>query len=366
MKQRLIRQTEHWLFRRARTSGTRSYRALVFFVIIVSMPGYSAVSDEACLREFTPIIEKLDVAAMSKAFNNRPINDVCSRAMHHQIHLDFTNEVAERAQRILQNSESPERASDWLDQFASVELGLSLAKSWQVNFVRGEIATAKGDKREAAEQFEVAYARSLDTSTHMNQAVRSASMEQQEYLYLRANEARHLYGDLSGAISRSGESSVATMATRGAVQQQASPLPIEFETDSAVITQIGINNVKLIVAYIRKHDIKEFEVIGHTDWRGESDYNQKLSVKRAQAAAEAIQNQYRKSQDGALQITVQGRGEDCPRIISQLDQYSVEDAAALYRRVSLGWSRKGTSGLLECDDFGIKSEQDAKSRLSTN
>ena len=328
----------------------------VFLFVAASMPVHSAVSDEACLQEFKPIVERLDVAAMARAFNNRPDNDACSRSMRDEVHLDFTNDVAKRARQILSESNSPERAADWLNQFSSVELSLPLAKSWQVNFVRGEIASAAGEKREAAEQFDIAYRHSLGSSASVNQAIRPASDEEQEFLYLRASEARHLYGDLSDAISRSGESTAATMGTRGVVQRRASPLPIEFESDSAVIESTGIDNVTLIVAYIKRQNITEFEVIGHTDWHGTREYNLDLSLRRANAVADEIQNQYHEIDGGSLRIEVRGRGEDCPRIISQIDQYSADDAAALYRRVSLGWSGQSASTLSECDQNGIKSD----------
>jgi len=335
-------------------------------LIVVSTPVSAGLSDEVCRQRFSPIIESLDVAAMAMTFNDPATDEVCSPALRHEIHLNFTNEVANRAGQILQDDNGPRRASEWLDQFSAVELGLPLAKSWQVNYVRGEIAMVRGDKREAAEQLEIAYERSLGSSTHISQPVRPATTQQQQYLYLRANEARHLYGDLSGAISRSGEPAAATFGTRGIVQQPASPAPIQFKTESAVIEPEGMKNVSLIVAYIRRQNYKEFEIIGHTDWRGDTDYNQNLSVKRAEAVAEAIQNQYRGSNAGTLLISIRGRGEECARIVSQIDQYSIEEAAALYRRVSFAWPHQGVATLSECDSHGIKTEEEARNRLSKN
>ena len=104
-----------------------------------------------------------------------------------------------------------------------------------------------------------------------------------------------------------------------------------------------------MVAFIKAEDIQEIEVIGHTDWQGTPEYNSGLSKRRAEAVADEI----RRKMTRPLSISTRGLGEDCPRIISQADQYTEEQLARMYRRVAIAWPRAVNSQLDACDPNGI-------------
>jgi OOP family OmpA-OmpF porin len=58
---------------------------------------------------------------------------------------------------------------------------------------------------------------------------------------------------------------------------------VNFEFDSADLTDDSISSLDQAVAILRKHPDVRFEVGGHTDSMGKDDYNQGLSERRAQS-----------------------------------------------------------------------------------
>lgn len=81
---------------------------------------------------------------------------------------------------------------------------------------------------------------------------------------------------------------------------------IYYEYNSAEITPNSTAQLDLLVAYMKKYDDMRVELIAHTDARGQRDFNQKLSVKRAQAAKAYMVLQGVSD----FRIVATGRGED--------------------------------------------------------
>lgn len=82
---------------------------------------------------------------------------------------------------------------------------------------------------------------------------------------------------------------------------------LHFEYDSAVLAQTEAPMIAELAAIIDRAAPKSVTVIGHTDRRGDSDYNLDLSVRRAQAVLNALVEWH--GFDPAL-FQVVGRGEE--------------------------------------------------------
>jgi OOP family OmpA-OmpF porin len=99
----------------------------------------------------------------------------------------------------------------------------------------------------------------------------------------------------------------------------------EFAFDSAVLTpamKAVLDDLAYQIKESKGHEV--VTIIGHTDSTGPEDYNQKLSVRRAQAAADHLEAQ------GIDNITAIGRGEMEP-----VADNSTRDGRAMNRRIEV-------------------------------
>lgn len=314
----------------------------------------SAVSAELCQAHFNEVFRQQDLQVLSNAFNHRPQTDPCSERMLETIRADATRTVTHIARGLLETQNDPDAAARMIT--GESEASFRLSSIWQVNELRGDIAVARQDWREAASQFEAAYELSLGTLDGAMVKRDAAKPAIQKALYLKASEAMQLSGDFGKALSRSGDAS-GTFGTRG-IKPRKVPVPVEFDHDSAALTPKSLKQVDTIVAFLIKRQYRELEVIGHTDWHGSGEYNQALSERRARSLAAELQRVYLETTDTPLTISSRGLGESCPRVISDSSRFSREQLAALYRRVSLAWPGKagseGNSLFKDCDDNGIR------------
>lgn len=83
---------------------------------------------------------------------------------------------------------------------------------------------------------------------------------------------------------------------------------ILFDFDSAALRGEARQNLLNLAESLKKHDKTEILLIGHTDSMGADDYNQRLSERRAQAAASFLAN----AGVSPLRIKSIGRGEAEP------------------------------------------------------
>lgn len=98
------------------------------------------------------------------------------------------------------------------------------------------------------------------------------------------------------------------------VEPAAEPLPAAtlskgaFAHDSTELTPAAKSSLDPVVTYLEQRPDVNVDVIGYTDSTGSAEYNQKLSEKRAQAAADYLTaNGVEESR-----ISVQGKGEENP------------------------------------------------------
>ncbi len=104
------------------------------------------------------------------------------------------------------------------------------------------------------------------------------------------------------------------------------PNDLTFDTNSAVVAQAVRGDLLKVADSLVRYPDSTVQVIGHTDSDGEAQYNQDLSVRRANSVADLIQA-------GGVpfsRIVTLGRGEDAP-VASNL----TPDGKARNRRVEI-------------------------------
>jgi outer membrane protein OmpA-like peptidoglycan-associated protein len=123
---------------------------------------------------------------------------------------------------------------------------------------------------------------------------------------------------------------------RGA-EVEVVPLPINFVTGEATFTPVGEKAAAELADAVKQQNVHVVTLVGHTDPRGEHQYNVALSIRRAEALRAYLQ-----SHGISAQINVDGKGPDEPFDASLLGRsISQDEEYALDRRVE--WVRHSTS-----------------------
>ncbi|MDO5079868.1 OmpA family protein [Buchananella hordeovulneris] len=148
----------------------------------------------------------------------------------------------------------------------------------------------------------------------------------QEYLaQLKVNADRRLPVDLE-VFSEDTESQLG-LEVRGQEIKVQVPSDVLFDVDSAELSPEAAATLDQVAAQLSGIGGGQLTVTGHTDAVGDADYNQELSVQRAQAVYDYLAT---KTDAASYQATVEGRGASQPRN----EGTSPEDLAA-NRRVEL-------------------------------
>jgi outer membrane protein OmpA-like peptidoglycan-associated protein len=123
------------------------------------------------------------------------------------------------------------------------------------------------------------------------------------------------------------------------------PIPVNFVYDSTDLTKAGAAAAKELAEVVMQLELDNFTLIGHADPRGDANYNQKLSLARAQALAQTVKELIRGSPDNYLskhkmpEIATAGKGAAEPYDASFLTyRPSQEDIWQLDRRVEFQFS----------------------------
>lgn len=85
---------------------------------------------------------------------------------------------------------------------------------------------------------------------------------------------------------------------------------IYFEYDSAVLLKESRSILDAIVSYLKKHSQYELTIIGHTDLNGSDEYNDKLSLDRANSVRDYLVSKGISTQ----RLKTRGAGKKYPRI----------------------------------------------------
>jgi outer membrane protein OmpA-like peptidoglycan-associated protein len=113
---------------------------------------------------------------------------------------------------------------------------------------------------------------------------------------------------------------------------QSIPLPIRFETASAILSPLGEQAAKELLEALRQQAPEHVIIVGHTDERGGDAFNMTLSENRAKTVKKYLE------QNGiSAPIKIVAKGKSDPLKV-QLPDLSQEETWALHRRVE--WRRE--------------------------
>ncbi|CAN7724889.1 OmpA family protein [Bradyrhizobium sp. LjRoot220] len=111
------------------------------------------------------------------------------------------------------------------------------------------------------------------------------------------------------------------------------PIPIAFETATARFSANGEKAAKEFLLALQQQSPAQITLVGHTDERGEADYNMRLSDERVKVVAAFLK------QNGiTARITTIAKGKTEPFKPTDASQFSREDIWAMNRRVE--WKRQ--------------------------
>ena len=207
-------------------------------------------------------------------------------------------------------------------------------------------AVALGDVRFLQRKFAdaaAAYERALEDIKNPSKTPASPGEEIIKAIFARATEAKMLAAneEPGGTATYVGAAKDHRDGTLGGTMSAdirgfkptAIPIPIGFETASTRFTSVGEKAANELLLAIRQQEPSELTLVGHTDERGQADYNMRLSADRAKAVADFLQ------QNGVTaKITTAAKGKTDPLRLQDASGLSREDIWALNRRVV--WLRR--------------------------
>ena len=86
----------------------------------------------------------------------------------------------------------------------------------------------------------------------------------------------------------------------------ALPLSILYGVDQSTVPAGEMKKMKAIAKVMKDNPDYKFTIVGFADYTGSADYNQKLSVKRAEEAKKVLVNKYGIDPD---RLVVEGKGQ---------------------------------------------------------
>lgn len=211
---------------------------------------------------------------------------------------------------------------------AAMTAVLAYGRPWQALASLGDIAMEKRDYSAAAQRYQEALVEIADTQRTPQAPAADVLLG----LTKKAEQAG-LLSPTYVATPRSRDGSNAGLAAgeiRGIAIGVVS-FPVQFEFDSTNFTSAGSAAAADMAAILKnvKETVK-VRLVGHTDARGEADYNLSLSQRRAAALAA-----YLKAQGVTLSISTEGKGESAPYKPDDPTKYSEEELFQMDRRVEL-------------------------------
>ncbi len=228
-----------------------------------------------------------------------------------------------------------QESADYAEAEPILDQALAIATPWQVLAAAGDAARARRDFARAAERYQLAL-----------QDVILLSDPASAYWDLPPDEAT--VRDLRRKTDemRLVSSSFVSIPGRPACQIQSLGMwaaeivaPIRFVTDEVSFTEAGAEAADELYACLSSLDPAEIvsvTVIGHTDERGEAEYNRDLSNRRAQAVKAHLE-----SRGLQIPLKVEGRGESELFQPDSAVAYTQEELWQMSRRVEVDVVRTG-------------------------
>jgi outer membrane protein OmpA-like peptidoglycan-associated protein len=127
-----------------------------------------------------------------------------------------------------------------------------------------------------------------------------------------------------------------TRGVRG-VEVEAVTVPVQFVYDSDQMTELGRRYAEETAKLLAQQNKPRIRLVGHTDPKGGDEYNDRLSLRRAEAMRRyLVEHGY-----PADAIEVKGRGKRAPLVIENEASYSVEQIHQMRRRVEVCFKDAG-------------------------
>lgn len=207
-------------------------------------------------------------------------------------------------------------------------------------------AVALGDLRFVQRKFveaTAAYERALEDIKNLSKTPTSPGQDVIKAIFARATEAKMLAANeepggtatyvAAAKDHRDGTLGGTMSADIRGFRPTTIPIPIGFETASTRFTPVGEKAANELLQAIRQQDAGELTLVGHTDERGQADYNMRLSADRAKAVADFL-----KQNGVTARITTIAKGKSEPLQLPDAVGLTREDLWALNRRVV--WVRR--------------------------
>jgi outer membrane protein OmpA-like peptidoglycan-associated protein len=211
-----------------------------------------------------------------------------------------------------------------------LEKALKFGRPWQVLAALGDSAKKRRQYARAA----LYYQEALDDITDELFNPKAPRTKIIARIHARASESRML-AMLEGRYvktmtTRSGEpGGLARVRFRGFTSRKTA-VPIQFATRKATLNKNGIAAVRDMLEFLKKQGAPNILLVGHTDPRGSSKSNKRLSKKRAETVMIWLKKAGYKGR-----IRTKGLGEDQPFKADDPGSYSKEERWQLDRRVEL-------------------------------
>ncbi len=203
---------------------------------------------------------------------------------------------------------------------------LGFGRPWQVLAALADLEKAERQYAEAA----ALYQEALDDIRDETLNPTAPPIDVVASIHKKAEETRLLADHYVRRIDRNGDpGGLAQRHFRGFEAQRVA-VPVHFEFDSDAFTAEGQRAVLDMLDYLTAEGSLDIGLVGHTDPRGTSDYNQTLSLRRAAAVKEFLT-----LQGYAGEVQIAGRGEAEPFESDDPGAYTQDEIWQLDRRVEL-------------------------------
>ena len=218
---------------------------------------------------------------------------------------------------------------------------IRIGGTWRSAETMGDYYARRNDFMDALTWYETGI-------SFLSRASTGSTPQDREQLLARAEAAKHQASDDSegrhsatfATTTRDADGSLGGIYSRDLLrgaQAVAVPLPINFFYDETRFTPVGEKAMEELLEAVKQQNIETMVLVGHTDPRGNHNYNVELSKRRAAAVRD-----YLLSHGVNARIDVDGKGPDSPFDVSLLGRpVSKEEEWALDRRVE--WVRQGSS-----------------------
>jgi len=201
----------------------------------------------------------------------------------------------------------------------------AMQSEWETVVQRGNRATKNKDWKDAARFYNDA----LDMINDPRKTPQIPSPTQIEKIHHLASNAMLLAVHTGQSRSVQSCSTMMRSQVRG-FKIKKHLIPIQFDFATSNFSASGKQAARQLAHCIQQNDMREIHLIGHTDERGLDDFNLKLSIERAKALKNYLENER-----VSASLVTSGQGERAPLQLNNPENYTQEEIYALNRRVEV-------------------------------